>query len=215
MPGQKAQPVIGADPVIVDSKHYKLEFENEQIRILRASYGPREKSVKHIHPDYVALFLTDTQLKFTQPDGTAEDRNWKAGDVKWGSACECLPENLSDRRSELILFELKPEGTASKAAVKNDPVEVDSKHYKLEFENERVRVVRANYGPHEKSVMHDHPALAVAFLSDHHCRFAYDDGRTEEIREKAGKVMFMPAVRHLPENLASEPLQVVLVELKG
>ena len=39
----------------------------------------------------------------------------------------------------------------------NDPVSVDSKHYKVEFENERVRVLRIKYGPHEKSSMHSHP----------------------------------------------------------
>ncbi len=39
----------------------------------------------------------------------------------------------------------------------DDPVKVDSKHYKIEFENDRVRVVRIKYGPGEKSVMHSHP----------------------------------------------------------
>jgi quercetin dioxygenase-like cupin family protein len=38
-----------------------------------------------------------------------------------------------------------------------DPVQVDSKHYKVEVENEKVRVLRINYGAHEKSVMHSHP----------------------------------------------------------
>jgi quercetin dioxygenase-like cupin family protein len=215
MPGPKSQPVTGPDPVIVDSRHYKLEFENEQMRVLRVSYGAREKSVRHSHPDFVALSLTDVHVRFTLPDGKTEDRQWKAGDVYWGSAGQCLPENLTDRRNELILFEMKPKGTASHAAIKDDPVKVDAKHYKPEFENERVRVLRATYGPHEKSAMHDHPALAVAFLTDHHVKFAYADGRTEEISEKAGKVRWFPAVRHLPENLADEPLRVVLVEVKN
>jgi quercetin dioxygenase-like cupin family protein len=39
----------------------------------------------------------------------------------------------------------------------DDPVRVDPKHYKVEFENERVRVVRIKYKPGEKSVMHSHP----------------------------------------------------------
>jgi hypothetical protein len=40
-----------------------------------------------------------------------------------------------------------------------DPVAVDSKPYKVELENECVRVLRIKYGPHEKSAMHSHPAL--------------------------------------------------------
>lgn len=45
-----------------------------------------------------------------------------------------------------------------------DPVHVDSKHYCVESENDHVRVLRARYGPHEKSVMHEQPALGAASL---------------------------------------------------
>ena len=31
------------DPLKVDPQHYKLEFENPQVRVLRIHYGPREK----------------------------------------------------------------------------------------------------------------------------------------------------------------------------
>jgi hypothetical protein len=42
-------------------------------------------------------------------------------------------------------------------------VKVDPKHYKVEFENERVRVLRIKYGAGEKSVMHSEPvAHAIA-----------------------------------------------------
>jgi hypothetical protein len=33
------------DAVKVDPKHYKVEFENDQVRVLRITYGPGEKSV--------------------------------------------------------------------------------------------------------------------------------------------------------------------------
>jgi hypothetical protein len=44
----------------------------------------------------------------------------------------------------------------------DDPVKVDPKHYKVEFENDRVRVLRIRYGAGEKSVMHRPPGI--------HCR---------------------------------------------
>src|SRR2546422_2308742 len=37
-----------------------------------------------------------------------------------------------------------------------DAVKVDPKHYKVELENDRVRVVRITYGPHEKSRSEEH-----------------------------------------------------------
>src|ERR1035437_1038313 len=57
------------DPVKVDPKHYKVEFENAQVRVLRITYGPHEKSVMHSHPASVAVFLTDLTGKLTMPGG--------------------------------------------------------------------------------------------------------------------------------------------------
>jgi len=50
---------MAQDPVKVDPNHYKVEFENAQVRVLRIHYGPREKSVMHYHPATVAVFLTE------------------------------------------------------------------------------------------------------------------------------------------------------------
>jgi quercetin dioxygenase-like cupin family protein len=96
-----------------------------------------------------------------------------------------------------------------------DPVRVDSKHYTVEMENEKVRVLRIKYGPHEKSVMHRHPALVAVMLTDGHFRFTYPDGRTEDVTAKAGRVLSFPAMEHLPENLSDQAFEVILVELKS
>ena len=66
------------DPVKVDSKHYKVEFENDQVRVLRIHYGPHEKSVMHAHPNAVAVFLADQRAKFTLPDGKSVERDGRA-----------------------------------------------------------------------------------------------------------------------------------------
>jgi len=96
-----------------------------------------------------------------------------------------------------------------------DPVRVDSGHYIVELENERVRVLRIRYGPREKSVMHSHPALVAVMVTGGHMRMTYPDGTTEDIVAKAGQVISFPALDHLPENLSDQPFEVVAVELKG
>ena len=95
-----------------------------------------------------------------------------------------------------------------------DPVKVDPRHYKVEFENERVRVLRIKYGPGEKSVMHSHPESVSVFLTEAHAKFTYPDGRTEDISANAGMVQHMDAFSHLPENLSGTPFEVIAVELK-
>jgi quercetin dioxygenase-like cupin family protein len=95
------------DPVKVDSEHYKLEFENDDVRVLRIKVGPHEKSVMHRHPDAVAIFLTDVNGKFTFPTGAPQENVSKAGDVRWTPATTHLPENLGDQPFEVILVEMK------------------------------------------------------------------------------------------------------------
>ena len=96
----------------------------------------------------------------------------------------------------------------------DDPVQVDPKHYHVEFENDHVRVVRIKYGPGEKSVMHSHPDSVAVFLTDAHAKFTYPDGRSEDINVKAGTVQHMDAFTHLPESTSKTPFELIQVELK-
>jgi len=100
---------MAQDPVTVDSNHYKVEFENAQVRVLRVKVGPGEKSIMHRHPNAVAIFMTDVNGKFTFPDGKTEDTARKAGDVMWTPAVTHLPENVGTAAFEVILVELKGE----------------------------------------------------------------------------------------------------------
>lgn len=100
-------PALAQDPVEADPSHYKVEFENDQVRVLRITYGPNEKSVMHDHPAGVAVFLTDSKARFTVPDGEAMELDNMAGDVVWAEAGPHLPENMTDQPFEVILVELK------------------------------------------------------------------------------------------------------------
>jgi mannose-6-phosphate isomerase-like protein (cupin superfamily) len=95
-----------------------------------------------------------------------------------------------------------------------DPVKVDPKHYKVEFENDKVRVLRITYGIGEKSIMHGHPNAVAVFLADAGAKFTYPDGKTEEVDMKAGQAMWFPAIEHLPENRLDKPIHLIFVELK-
>jgi quercetin dioxygenase-like cupin family protein len=95
------------DPIKVDPEHYKIDFENDRVRVLRINYGPKEMSVTHSHPAALAIFLNDCKARFTLEGGRVEERQGKAGETLWMEAETHLPENLSDKRFELILVELK------------------------------------------------------------------------------------------------------------
>ena len=107
-------PAFAQDPTKVDAKHYKVEFENDQVRVLRATYPAKDKSVMHEHPDAVAIFLTDGKVKFGTPDGKFVDSPVKAGTTRWTPATKHLPENVGDKAFEVILVEVKEKPAAKK-----------------------------------------------------------------------------------------------------
>jgi quercetin dioxygenase-like cupin family protein len=109
-----AVPALAQDPVTVDSKHYRVEFENEQVRVVRITYGPHEKSVMHEHPANVAVFLTDGQGRFTLPDGKTQDIPIKAGTTQFNGGGKHLPENIGDKAFEIVLVELKSKPATGK-----------------------------------------------------------------------------------------------------
>ena len=96
-----------------------------------------------------------------------------------------------------------------------DAVKVDPKHYSVITENDQVRVLRAHYGPHEKSIMHSHPATVAVFLTDAKGKFTFADGKTEAFDVKAGQAQYGPAIVHLPEDTGDAAMEVIVVELKG
>ena len=60
---------------------------------------------------------------------------------------------------------------ASGAALAQDAVKVDPKHYSVLVDNAQVRVLRIRYGPHETSVRHSHPNAVVTYVTNAHIKF--------------------------------------------
>src|SRR5204863_395629 len=95
-----------------------------------------------------------------------------------------------------------------------DPVKVAPKYCRVEFENDRIRVLRWAVGPHEKVPMHKHPSYVSVFLTDDHSRYVLADGKTVEVRVKRGHVAWSPGTQHAAENLSAQSEELIQVELK-
>ena len=96
-----------------------------------------------------------------------------------------------------------------------DAVKVDPKHYTVVSENDRVRILKVHYGPHEKSVMHKHPATVAVFLTDAKGVFTFPDGKKQEFNVKVGEAMYDAATTHLPENTGDAAMEAIVIELKS
>ena len=116
-------------------------------------------------------------------------------------ACTCLPV-----ASLVVLL--------SGVVLAQDPVKVDSGHYKVFFENAGVRVLKISYRPGETSTMHQHPDSLVIVLAPSTVRFETPDGKTEERDLPMESGLYAPAATHRPANAGKTQMEAILVEFK-
>lgn len=105
------------DAVAVDPQHYQVMFENDQVRVLRITYGAHEKGVMHSHPESVVVFLDALAGRFTTPDGATADHEMQARTAMWFDAGAHQPENRGDEPFELFQVELKGGDPAADEAI--------------------------------------------------------------------------------------------------
>lgn len=100
-------------------------------------------------------------------------------------------------------------------ALAQDPTKVEPKHYRLDFENERVQVVSVHYGPHEKSGLHEHPGGVVVVITGGHLRFTDESGKVQDVYAKPGEARWFAPFKHKVENVGDTPYNAVYVGVKG
>jgi len=95
-----------------------------------------------------------------------------------------------------------------------DPLVADPQHYHLELENQWVRAIREHMAPNETMPMHQHPlpGSVIVFLTDRHNRLTSPEGASQELRNRAGDLMWSAASTHRSENLTSAPFEAVQIE---
>jgi quercetin dioxygenase-like cupin family protein len=81
-------------------------------------------------------------------------------------------------------------------------------------EDDKIRVLRVSYGPHEELSIHSHPSGLIVFGTDRHSKHTGPAGDTREMRGKSGKLQWIDATDHHPENLSSQRMEPILIELK-
>jgi len=195
-------------------------FENDQVNVVRALEKPHVKGKFHEHKmNRVMIYLQAGSQKFEYQDGRKPAVfNWKAGQVKWSVADGMhSPEVTTDEAFNIVEVELKKAGgSAKKVTGAQDVLKVDPKHYELEFENDQVRVLRVKVGPHESIPMHEHVLnRASVVLTDQNVRSTDSTGKVETVVHKAGEAFWGSAKTHKEENLSDQPLEMIIVELKG
>ena len=105
-----ASAVHSESDIIVDPAHHRLEFENNCVRVVRASFGPGEKAAA-LFDAKAAVIVSVTGshgFKTTLGSGKVIDAPPDSpGHVTWAPAGRIQPENAGDTRVEYIVVEPK------------------------------------------------------------------------------------------------------------
>ncbi len=193
-------------------------IDNDQVKVLSVVVQPHEKTRLHQHKvNRVMIYLTAGTQDIDYKDTGKTVLTFQAGEAKWSPAGGMhIAEIMSPNPVGIVEVELKKPGSGKIAGASAlDPVKIDSKHYKVQFENDQVRVLRVKFGPHEIAPLHEHSLnRVVVYLADQNFRITSADGTVEMAKHKHGEVSWGGPTRHKEENLNDKPMEVAVVELK-
>ena len=181
------------------------QFDTPQVRVFVATLLPHTPVPSRTgHATNRVLIYLDTGV-MTRQDGSDKVQNieFHRGDVRWRPASGAyVAENISDHPIRLLEIDLKGKPAGPAPVSKLDPAVVDAKHYKVEFENDQVRILRVHYDAHDKGELHEHILnRVVLYLND-------------QPGAKADDVRISGAGTHTEQNAGDQPADRIAVELK-
>jgi beta-alanine degradation protein BauB len=97
----------------------------------------------------------------------------------------------------------------------DDAVKVAPDSYKVLLENDAVRVLEVRIKQGAKSEMHSHPKSVAICLNDQRLKFTFPNGKSEDADLKRGQAVWLDGLSHAVENIGTEEVSSVVVELKN
>lgn len=182
-------------------------FDNEHIRVVKTTLEPHQPApLQEPGRNRVVIHLGAGQMTRTAPDGKVEKVEFQDREVRWMPAgSPHTRENVSGQPFQIVEIELKGKAQPKVVAPELDPLKVNPKNYKLELENDHVRIFRVNFGPLEKGVLHTHVRnYIVAYLTP---QAKGDRGQVNPHFDEG-------TVTHTENNPLNLPVERIAVELK-
>jgi quercetin dioxygenase-like cupin family protein len=196
---------------------HSVLFDTDQVKVIKVNQKPGPAGRMHKHDvNRVMIYLDAGEQRLVFKDEGPKDVKVKPGEVRWDPAGGLHTSQIMGTKAfRLVEIELKkPKGSPVQFPAL-DPVKVDSKHYKVEFENDQVRVVRAKFDPGYKTPMHEHVLpRVVVFLTETQLKVTAADGKVTEPKAAAGDVIMSGNAKHEELNASGKPFEVLVVELK-
>ena len=179
-------------------------LDTPQARVYVATLQPHTPSIsRNGHATHRVLIYMDDGAMTIKEGSDTTALTFKRGDVRWRPAGgPYTAENVSDHPIRILEIDLKSPPAGPAPVTKLDPVAVDPQHYRVDFENEFVRVLRVHFGAGEKGATHEHILNRVVFYVN------------DQPNAKADDVRMSGAATHAEANDSAAAADRIAVELK-
>jgi quercetin dioxygenase-like cupin family protein len=217
---QSRTPEESGTPVPVEQEqHHHLVMQNDSIRVYRAELASGANMKLHRHDqDYVAVYLTDAQLKEFVPGKAVQLVRHQSGQVRFSQApLTHSVSNTSNEAFRVVLVELAkpPGGKPSSQAPPEGEHSLDLGHGHIEdvlLNNSRVLATELQIAPGMETDENAgaHPRLLVWM----------DDGEVvsgaggEPLRGKKGDVSWLNPNAGNLRNTGDHPAHLITLEFK-
>ena len=180
------------------------KLDTPQARVYVATLLPHTPSRSmNGHATNRVLVYLDDGVMTRQEGGDTQTIVFHRGDVRWRPASGAyVAENTSDHPIRILEIDLKGRPAGPAPASQLDPVVVDTRHYKIDFENDQVRVLRVHYDARDTGAQHEHILnRVVVYLND-------------QPGAKADDVRMAGASTHTEQNASDQPADRIAIEIK-
>jgi hypothetical protein len=216
------------DPLKVAPQAYKLQFENDWVKVVRVYYAPREKIIAHEHtPNASAyVYLNDGgPVLFNHVDkdyGAVTRQATKAGSFRVYKGIQELHEveNKSDLPSEFLRVEFKTDPVDEKTLkgrFYREDYPAGENFQKVQFENEQIRITRlvcAKGKQLDVSTNPSEPSLLIA-LSPSDFKVNSGKGKTKKIKLALGQTEWVALNQQEQlENIGNAPAEMLRFDFK-
>lgn len=194
-------------------------IDNALARIQLSAGKPGEVTKPHVHlTNRVMIYFQPGTNTIRYPDGKVSPEHFKAGDVQWNDAMGTHTATITAKGPvDIAHVELKspPDMVPAIPFGARDPRAVDPAHFKLEIENNQVRVLRLHLEPGEKTALYDERLERLLVpLSDARLKTAGADGSVKPTTYRRGEVQWLKPGTQRDENAGDARVEAILVEFK-
>jgi len=196
-----------------------VPFDNNAARVQLSAGLPKVVTPPHVHlTNRVMIYFDAGTNKITYQNGMVSPEVFDAGDVQWNNAMgKHTAEIIAAGPVNIAHIELKsaPNMVPTVKYSARDPIKLDLGHYKVEIDNNQVRVLRLHLGPGERTPLHDEPferlivPLTAALL-----KVVDSEGKAKALAYKKAELQWLPPGAAADENIGSKSYVAIIVEFK-